>query len=233
MTVETNEVVPLLLLLVLLLVPPVYCYCTTKTRKQNLQANSRSACQCLVEKSERTTESVWQPFPRNSMIIKIAILGHENFWLKRFTEVAYGPSFQGVKMELIFAPWFPRYRPSFKIAMFGHETWNLKKCRKLHMHPLSTPKGWNWAYLGHPVPTGSPMGLPTFCFGFFLFFFFCRFFRRHVLCPFIVKKTTDWAETLHNHTYGHASGRGKKYFRCAHFPLSYVSKITQKNFRNS
>ncbi len=74
------------------------------------------------------------------------------------------------------------------------------------------------------------MGLPTF---FFLFFFFRRFFRRHVLCPFIVKKTTDLAEILHNHAYGHASGRGKKYFRCAHFPLSYVSKITQKNFRNS
>ncbi len=34
------------------------------------------------------------------------------------------------------------------------------------------------------------MGLPTF---FFLFFYF---FRRHVLCPFVVKKTTDWAEVL-------------------------------------
>ncbi len=43
-----------------------------------------------------------------------------------------------------------------------------------------------------------------------------------------MKETTDWAEILHNHTYGHASGRGKKYFRCTHFPLSYVSKITQK-----
>ncbi len=53
--------------------------------------------------------------------------------------------------------------------------------------------------LGHPVPTGSPMGLPTF---FFLLFFF---FSRHVLCPFVVKKTTDWAEILQNHTYGHAS----------------------------
>ncbi len=50
--------------------------------------------------------------------------------------------------------------------------------------------------LGHPVPTGSPMGLPTFFF----------FFRRDVLCPFVVKKTMDWAEILQNHTYGHASG---------------------------
>ncbi len=55
----------------------------------------------------------------------------------------------------------------------------------------------NVKLLGHPVPTGSPMGLPTF------FFFF---FRHHVLCPFVVKKTTDWAEILQNHTYGHASG---------------------------
>ncbi len=92
--------------------------------------------------------------------------------------------------------------------------------------------------IGASRPDGIPyMGLPTFFFCFVLFFFFRRFFRRffrwHVLCPFIVKKTTDWAEILYNHTYGHASGRGKKYFRCAHFPLSYVSKITQKNFRNS
>ncbi len=57
--------------------------------------------------------------------------------------------------------------------------------------------------LGHPVPTGSPMGLPNFFF--FFFFFFRLFFRRHVLCLFIVKKTTDWAEILHNHTYGHVS----------------------------
>ena len=76
-------------------------------------------------------------------------------------------------------------------------------------------------------------GIPYGFADFFFFFFFRRFFRRHVLCPFIVKKTTDWAEILHNHTYGHASGRGKKYFRCAHFSLSYVSKITEKNFRNS
>ena len=33
-----------------------------------------------------------------------------------------------------------------------------------------------------------------------LFFFF--FFRRHVLCPFVVKKTTDWADILQKHAYG-------------------------------
>ena len=45
------------------------------------------------------------------------------------------------------------------------------------------------------------MGLPTF------FFFFLP---PHFRWAFIVKETTDWAEILHNHTYGHASGRGKK-----------------------
>ena len=41
------------------------------------------------------------------------------------------------------------------------------------------------------------MGLPTFFFCFVLFFFF----RWHILCPFVVKKATDWAEILQNHTY--------------------------------
>ncbi len=87
--------------------------------------------------------------------------------------------------------------------------------------------------IGASRPDGIPYGFADFFFFFFFILFFFFFFRRHVLCPFVVKKTTDWAEILQNHTYGHASGRGKKYFRCAHFPLSYVSKITQKNFRNS
>ena len=70
------------------------------------------------------------------------------------------------------------------------------------------------------------MGLPTF----FLFFaFFFLFLPPHIRWPFAVKKTMDWAEILHNHSYGHALGRGKKNFRCAHFRLSYVSKITQKS----
>ncbi len=36
-----------------------------------------------------------------------------------------------------------------------------------------------------------------------------------------MKKTADWVEILHNHTYGHASGGDKN------FPLGYLSKITQ------
>ncbi len=85
---------------------------------------------------------------------------------------------------------------------------------------------FNW---GIPSPDGIPYRFADFFF-FFLFFFFLP---PHFWWPFVVKKTTDWAEILHNHTYGHASGGGKKYFRRAHFPLSYVSKITQKNFRKS
>ncbi len=78
---------------------------------------------------------------------------------------------------------------------------------------------------GIPSHDGIPFGL-----AFFFFFFFVLFFLPpHFRWPFGVKKTTDWAEILHNHTYGHASGRGKKYFRCTHLPLSYVSKITQKS----
>ncbi len=68
------------------------------------------------------------------------------------------------------------------------------------------------ALIGASRPDGIPYGFANF---FFSFFFFCR----HVLCPFVVKKTTDWAEILHNHTSGDASGQGKKYLRCAHFPL--------------
>ncbi len=57
------------------------------------------------------------------------------------------------------------------------------------------------------------------------------FFPPHFQCPFfMVKKTTDLAEILQNHTYGNASGQGKKWFWCGHFSLSYVSKITQKSF---
>ncbi len=42
------------------------------------------------------------------------------------------------------------------------------------------------------------MGLPTFL-----------FLPPHFRWPFVVKKTTDCAEILQNHAYGHASGRGK------------------------
>ncbi len=80
---------------------------------------------------------------------------------------------------------------------------------------------------GIPSPDGIPYGLADFFF--FVLCFVLFFLPPHFRWPFVVKKTTDWAEILHNHTYGHASGRGKKYFRCAHFQLSYLSKITQKS----
>ncbi len=51
------------------------------------------------------------------------------------------------------------------------------------------------------------MGLPTF---FFLFSFLLPPHFWHVRWPFVVKKTTDSAEILQNHTYGHASGQGKQ-----------------------
>ncbi len=67
--------------------------------------------------------------------------------------------------------------------------------------------------IGASRPDGIPYGFADFFLFFFVFVFgfFCVFvfFRRHVLCPFVVQKTTDWAEILQNHTYGHASGRGK------------------------
>ncbi len=82
--------------------------------------------------------------------------------------------------------------------------------------------------LGHPVPRRDPLWACRIFFFFFCSFFFF-FLPPHFRWPFVVKKTRDWAEILHNHTYGHASGRGKKYFRCAHFSLSYLSKITHKS----
>ncbi len=69
------------------------------------------------------------------------------------------------------------------------------------------------------------MGLQTF---FLCSFFF--FLPPHWRWPFVVKKTTDWAEILHNHTYGHASGRRKKYFRCAHIVMkSLIGLIFCRN----
>ncbi len=104
----------------------------------------------------------------------------------------------------------------FKILLFRGTVQNCITCQTLYMFCTG-----HW---GIPSPDGIPYGFADF------FFFF---FPPHFRWLFVVKKTTDWAEILHNHTYGYASGQGKKYFRCAHFPLSYVSKITQKNFRNS
>ncbi len=63
---------------------------------------------------------------------------------------------------------------------------------------------WYSLWLGHPVPDGIPYGLADF----FSSAFF--FLPAHFRWPFVVKKTTDWAESLQNHTYEHASGRGTK-----------------------
>ena len=74
--------------------------------------------------------------------------------------------------------------------------------------------------MGHPVPTWSPMGWPTF------------FFFRHTFGMFgghlFWRKQWIGVKFLQNHTYGHASGRGTKWFWCGHFSSSYLSKITQK-----
>ncbi len=63
------------------------------------------------------------------------------FCLKRFTEVAYGPSFypRGSKLSLfsLYGQRFPRYGSIFKIAIFGHKTWPLAKVPEI-AHTLST-----------------------------------------------------------------------------------------------
>ncbi len=68
------------------------------------------------------------------------------FCLKRFTEVAYGPSFYpggGSKLGLfsLYGQRFPRYRPILKITIFGHETWNLKKRPEVAYGPSFYPRG--------------------------------------------------------------------------------------------
>ncbi len=58
---------------------------------------------------------------------------------------------------------------------------------------------------------------------------FCFFvLPPHFRWPFVMKKTTNWAEILQNHAYRHASGRGKKWFWCGQFELFEV-KLLKKN----
>ncbi len=93
------------------------------TRKQNLQANLRSACQCFwckrVEEQQRLKFGA-----RYSGIIKIAISRHEVWNSKSVPDVAYGPSFYPPWSKLsLFLPYrhlFSRYRPIFKME------WNLE-----------------------------------------------------------------------------------------------------------
>ncbi len=66
--------------------------------------------------------------------------------------------------------------------------------------------------IGASRPDGIPYGFANFFFLFvclFCFVFLTPHFQ-HVLWQFVVKKTTDWAEILQNHTYGHASCRNKQ-----------------------
>ena len=41
---------------------------------------------------------------------------------------------------------FPRYRLIFKLPYLGMKLGHWPKCQKLHIYPLSTPGGRNWAY---------------------------------------------------------------------------------------
>ena len=94
-----------------------------QTRKQNLQANSRSACQ-FWHKGENVVREIahtctlffpkgskmslfslyGQRFPRYWQFFKIAIFGQEAFPLAKIPEVAHILSFyaQGVEIDLIF-----------------------------------------------------------------------------------------------------------------------------------
>ncbi len=112
-----------------------------KTRKQNMQANSRSACQFWHqrEKKSRNYTKSWkkyslsipgcrtlglfslyeQMFSKYGPIFKISIFGQNIRNLKKSSIVAYVPSFdpQRVETKLIFLyePPFSRYRAIFKI----------------------------------------------------------------------------------------------------------------------
>ncbi len=67
-----------------------------------------------------------QRFPRNRLIFKIAIFGHETWPLATVPEVAHIFSFypRGSKLSSfsVYGQQFPRYGLIFKIATFGHET---------------------------------------------------------------------------------------------------------------
>ena len=139
------------------------------TRKQNLQANSRSACQFWHER-EGSTEVIREVahtlsfyfLPKGfeikliftlraaiifetRMIFKISIFGHEIWNLKKGPNVPYVLFFYpiGSKLSLhsLYGQPFLRYTLTFKIAIFGHETWPLRKVPEVP-HMLSFyPRG--------------------------------------------------------------------------------------------
>ncbi len=63
--------------------------------------------------------------------------------------------------------------------------------------------------------------------GFADFFFF--FFRRHVLCPFVVKKQRIGLKFCRTILMDMLQIEAKIWFWCGHFSWSYLSKITQKS----
>ena len=91
-----------------------------------------------------------QQFPRYMPIFKIAIFGHETWSLAKVPEVAHILSLcsRGSKLSLfsLYRQWFPRHRKIFQIAILGIKFGHWPKCQKLHIYPLSTPTGRNWAY---------------------------------------------------------------------------------------
>ena len=71
-----------------------------------------------------------EPSPRYSLIIKIAIFGHEVWNLKKFQTLHMDP-LSTLSLFLLYMRPFSRYGPFFKIFTFRHEIWNLKKGPKV------------------------------------------------------------------------------------------------------
>ncbi len=96
-------------------------------------------------KEWKNQSSVWEPFPRNSVIIKIAILGYVMILLKRFTVVAQRPSFYpGYQNWGYFRSTGSGFRDTgrfSKIAVFKHETWNLKNVPDVAYGPSFCARG--------------------------------------------------------------------------------------------
>ncbi len=136
-------------------------------RKQNLQANSRSAYQ-FCHKREKEAQSLFatlhipvhsfcpkwlklsffslygQPFPRYRSIFKIGIFGLETGPLGKVSEVAHALSFfpRG-RIWVYFHSTDSSFRDIgslFKIATYGHEVFHWVKIQKLHIY-LFLPQG--------------------------------------------------------------------------------------------
>ncbi len=96
-----------------------------------------------------------QRFPR--YIFKIAIFGHETWQVAKLPEVAHIVSFYPIRVtiELIFALRGSGLRDTGQCSNLPYLDMKLgkwPKFQKLHIYPLSTPGGQNWAYF---CSTGS------------------------------------------------------------------------------